>query len=126
AFFVLFVVWANFAALDEVTRGEGRIIPSSEVQIIQHQEGGIVDEILVQEGDEVKAGQPIMRLRDVGAASDLGANQQRYLGLKAKIQRLQAQAEGKDAPSFSDDVIKGAPDAVREELEAFRATRVSK
>lgn len=126
AFFVLFVTWANVAALDEVTRGQGRIIPSSEVQIIQHQEGGIVDEIAVHEGEEVKAGQVLMRLRDVGAASDLGANQQRYLGLKAKVQRLQAQVEGKDSPSFTDDVIKGAPNAVREELEAFRTTTASK
>ena len=126
AFFVIFVVWANLAALDEVTRGEGRIIPSSEVQIIQHQEGGIIDEIPIREGEEVKAGQVLMRLRDVGAMSDLGANQKRYLGLKAKIQRLQAQAEGKDAPAFSDDVMKGAPEAVREELEAFRATGTSR
>lgn len=126
AFFVVFIVWANLASLDEVTRGEGRIIPSSEVQVVQHQEGGIIDELLVRAGAEVKAGQVLMRLRDVGALSDLGANQQRYLGLKAKIQRLQAQAEGRDAPAFTDDVIKGAPEAVREELEAFRATRGSK
>ncbi|MBU0858534.1 MAG: HlyD family type I secretion periplasmic adaptor subunit [Alphaproteobacteria bacterium] len=125
-FFVVFVLWANWASLDEVTRGEGKIIPSSEIQIIQHQEGGIIDALLIREGEEVKAGQPLMRLRDVGAMSDLGANQQRYLGLKAKIQRLQAQAEGRDTPTFTDDVIKGAPEAVREELEAFRATRGSK
>lgn len=125
-FCVIFTVWANVATLDEITRGEGRIIPSSEVQIIQHQEGGIIDAIPVREGDEVKAGQVVMRLRDVGAASDLGANQKRYLGLKAKIQRLQAQAEGKDSPVFSDDVIKGAAEAVKEELEAFRATGTSK
>jgi adhesin transport system membrane fusion protein len=126
AFFVVFVVWANFASLDEVTRGQGKVIPSSEVQIIQHQEGGIVDEILVREGEEVKSGQALMRLRDVGAASDLGANRQRYLGLKAKVQRLQAQVNGQDTPQFTDDVIKGAPDAVREELEAFRANSSSK
>ena len=41
-FFVVFVVWANLAVLDEVTRGDGKVIPSSEVQMIQHQEGGIV------------------------------------------------------------------------------------
>ena len=125
-FCVIFVAWANFATLDEITRGEGRVIPSSEVQIIQHQEGGIVDEIPIREGEEVKAGQVIMRLRDVGAASDLGANQKRYLGLKAKVQRLQAQVEGKESPAFSDDVIKGAPEAVKEELEAFRTTDTSK
>lgn len=125
-FCVLFFVWASFASLDEITRGEGRIIPSSEVQVLQHQEGGIIDAIPVREGEEVKAGQVVMRLRDVGASADLGANQKKYLGLKAKMQRLQAQVEGKDTPAFSDDVIKGAPEAVREELEAFRTTGTSK
>lgn len=125
-FWAAFFIWASFATLDEITRGQGRIIPSTEVQIVQHQEGGIIDAIPVREGEEVKVGQVIMRLRDVGAASDLGANQKRYLGLKAKIQRLQAQAEGKDAPAFTDDVMKGVPEAVREELEAFRATGTSK
>jgi adhesin transport system membrane fusion protein len=120
-FFVVFVVWANFATLDEVTRGDGKVIPSSEVQMIQHQEGGIVDEFLVKEGDEVSAGQVIMKLSDVGATSDLGANQKRYLGLKAKSQRLQAEAEGLEKPVFTDDVTQGASESVQEELNTFKA-----
>src|SRR5690606_22027452 len=67
AFFFLFIVWANFATLDEVTRGQGRIIPSSEIQQLQSLEGGIVDEFMVKEGDEVKAGQLLLRLRDIQA-----------------------------------------------------------
>jgi adhesin transport system membrane fusion protein len=126
AFFVFFILWANFASLDEVTRGEGKVIPSSEVQIIQHQEGGIIDEILIREGEEVKIGQPLIRLRDVGSQSDLGSNMQRYLGLKAKAQRLQAQVDGLVAPNFSDDVVAGAPNAVREEKEAFNTSLGSK
>ena len=73
SFCVLFILWANLAKLDEVTRGEGRIIPSSEVQALQSLEAGIVEEFLVQEGDEVEAGQVVMRLSDIEASSDLGA-----------------------------------------------------
>jgi adhesin transport system membrane fusion protein len=120
-FFVVFLLWANFATLDQVTRGDGKVIPSTEIQIIQHQEGGIVREFLAKEGQEVKAGQVLMKLSDVGSSSDLGANQKRYLGLKAKAQRLQAQTEGKISPEFTDDVMRGVPESVTEELNAFRA-----
>lgn len=120
-FFVIFVVWANFAALDEVTRGDGKVIPSTEIQKLQSLEGGIVEEFLVREGDEVRAGQVLMRLRDVQAASDLGSNRARYLGLLAKTQRLKAEAEGLVTPNFSEEVMKEAPQSVQEELESFRA-----
>ncbi|MFN3826459.1 MAG: HlyD family type I secretion periplasmic adaptor subunit [Micavibrio sp.] len=123
AFFVIFIVWANVATLDEVTRGQGRVIPSSEIQKMQSLEGGIIEEFLVKEGDEVKAGQLLVRLRDVQASSDLGANQKRILGLQAKITRLQAEAEGKITPAFPDEVMKGVPDSVTEELNTFRANQ---
>ena len=125
AFFVFFILWANFATLDEVTRGQGKIIPSSEVQVIQNLEGGIVDEFLVKEGEEVQAGQIIMRLRDIDAASSYGANQSKYLGLLASVSRLKAEAEGLPTPDFPEEVIKGAPQNVTEELEAFKANRQS-
>lgn len=123
-FFVLFIVWANLATLDEVTRGEGKIIPSSEVQALQSIDPGIVEEFLVREGDQVTQGQVLMRLRDIEASSDLGANRARYLGLLAAITRLQAQAEGKDTVIFPDEVTKESPSSVTEELNAFRANQL--
>jgi membrane fusion protein, adhesin transport system len=123
AFFGLFILWASFATLDELTRGEGRVVPSSEVQKIQSLEGGIIDEFLVHEGDTVTKGQPLIRMRDIQATSDLGVNRKKYLGLKAKITRLKALAEGSgEAPQFDDEVMKGAPESVREEMDSFRAT----
>src|SRR5690606_18247300 len=89
AFFVIFVIWANLAPLDEVTRGDGKIIPSSEVQALQILEAGIVQEFLVREGDQVEKDQVLMRLSDIEASSNLGANEARYLGLLASITRLQ-------------------------------------
>jgi len=124
-FFVIFILWANMAALDEVTRGDGRVIPSTEIQKLQSLEGGIVEKFLVHEGDSVAAGQPLMQLRDVQASSDLGANQKRYLGLLAKVERLKAEADGLATPAFSDAVMKGAPESVKEELEAFKANAVN-
>ncbi|MGH1455987.1 MAG: HlyD family type I secretion periplasmic adaptor subunit [Alphaproteobacteria bacterium] len=123
-FFIIFVIWANLATLDEVTRGDGKIIPSTEVQALQSIDPGIVDEFLVKEGDSVEKGQVLVRLRDIEASSDLGANRARYLGLLASITRLQAQAEGLDEVKFPDEVVKDAANSVTEELNAFRANKL--
>lgn len=125
SFFVIFIVWANFATLDEVTRGDGKVIPSSEVQALQSLDAGVVEKILVREGDIVSAGQPLMQLDAIEAESDLGANRVRYLGLLASITRLQAEAEGKGSVEFPEEVMKGAPQSVTEELNAFRANQQS-
>lgn len=124
AVIIVFLVWASLAKLEQVTRGDGKVIPSSEIQLIQHQEGGTVDEIMVKEGEKVTIGQPLLRLRDVGAASDLGATQQKYGGLQAKIIRLQAEAEDKPVPEFPEDLVKAVPQSVQEELNSFRANKL--
>jgi len=122
--FVLVVV-ASFATLDEVTRGDGKIIPSLQVQALQSLEAGIVQEFLVKEGDAVEKGQTLVRLNAIEATSDLGANQSRYLGLLASITRLQAEAEGKGTVDFPEEVMKKAPQSVTEEINSFRANRNS-
>lgn len=65
-------VWAHFAVLDEVKRGAGRVIPSRQMQVVQSLEGGIIKKILVQEGDTVQEGQPVVQLDNTKFASDLG------------------------------------------------------
>lgn len=122
SFFIIIIAWACFAKLEEVTRGDGKVIPSSEIQKISSLEGGILDEILIKEGDEVQAGQILVRLRNVAASSDVQSNEARYLGMLATVTRLQAEAEGR-MPSFPDEVIKGAPRSVTEEMNAFRANQ---
>ncbi len=119
----IFIIWANWAKLDEITRGQGKVIPSSQVQVIQHQEGGTVQALMVREGDTVDAGQILMRLSDVGAQSELGTTQSRMTGLQAKITRLRAEAEGADTPEFSEEMMNNAPDAVKEELDTFIANK---
>ena len=124
-FWFLMALWASLAPLDEVTRGEGKIIPSSQVQALQSLEAGIVEEFLVREGDKVEKDQVLVRLNAIEATSDLGANQARFLGLLASITRLQAEAEGKGTVTFPENVMKGAPQSVTEEMNAFRANRQS-
>jgi len=125
SFFVIFIVWANVASLDEVTRGDGKVIPSSDIQALQTLDAGTVEETLVREGDVVEAGQVLMRLNAIEASSDLGANKARYLGLLASVTRLQAEAEGKGTVEFPKEVMQGAPQSVTEELNAFRANQQS-
>ena len=119
-FFVLFFFWASFAKLDEVTRGDGTVIPSTEVQKISSLEGGIVEEFFIKKGDEVQKGDILVRLSDIAASSDLGSNEARYLGLLATVTRLQAEVEGR-IPEFPQEVMEGAPQSVTEEMNAYRA-----
>jgi len=84
-FWVMIFVWSYFATLEEVTRGQGRVIASSKMQVIQNLEGGIVKEILVQTGDQVMQSQPLIKLDETQYKSDLAAMQQR-------LERLQAQS----------------------------------
>ncbi len=69
AFFVIGVIWARLAIVDEVTVAEGKVIPSSQVQIVQNLEGGIVSEILVKVGQVVQKDQAIMRIDDTRSAN---------------------------------------------------------
>ena len=84
-FWVIMFLWSYFATLEEVTRGQGRVIASSKIQVIQNLEGGIVKEILVQTGDEVLQSQPLIKLDETQFKSELASMQQR-------LERLQAQS----------------------------------
>lgn len=119
---VIFLLWANIARLEEVARGDGKVIPSSEVQVVQNLEGGIIDEFLVKEGDIVKEGQVVLKMRNIQAKADYAATNQKYMGLMASIIRLQAEADGKD-PTFPEEVIKSAPESVKAERDTFNANR---
>lgn len=121
AAFVL-IVWAAFAQLDEVTRGEGKVIPSRQVQILQSMDGGMVSEILVREGQSVKVGDLLLKVDPTRMVSSLRENQSQYLALLAKAARLKALADGtvfKPPP----EVVKDAPEIVAQELSLFESRR---
>jgi adhesin transport system membrane fusion protein len=104
--FALGVLWASVAQVDQMATGAGRIIPSSQVQVVQSLEPGIVAEILVQEGDRVEAGQNLIRIDDTGVASKLGELRQQHLALAAELDRLNAQASR--AETYSPPAVMGA------------------
>ena len=86
------LTWASFAEIDEITRGNGKVIPYGQNQIIQNLEGGIVEDILVQEGQVVKAGQVILKINNAKSTSNSTTNKMKVFELKLKALRLYAQA----------------------------------
>ena len=82
-----FIVWADYAVLDEVTRGDGRVVPSSQIQIVQHPEGGVVQEILAREGDIVDRNELLLRVESAITESDFREKRGRYLAQIAAIAR---------------------------------------
>lgn len=122
-FFVVFLLWADNASLEEVTRGDGRIIPSSQTQVVQHLEGGIVAAILVREGEIVDRGQALMRIENVVAESELAEKRQRYVSLLANAARLRAEADGEPATAFPPLVLAEAPEIAEAERRLFDRRR---
>lgn len=89
---VSLLVWANFAEIDERTRGVGRLIPSQQIQTIQNLEGGIVKEILVFEGESVEKDQTLVIIDNTGAGSSFAESKTVINELKARAVRFQAEA----------------------------------
>ena len=119
SFFIIMIAWAALAEIDEVTRGDGKAIPSSRLQKIQNLEGGIVAEVFVHEGEVVNAGAPLLRLDDTRFRSNAGESEADRLALEARIQRLTAQVEGKDTLTLSPTIMAKSPDIANGELELF-------
>ncbi|CAH0198999.1 Type I secretion system membrane fusion protein PrsE [Pseudomonas sp. Bi70] len=117
--FVLFcLLWANFAEVDEVTRGDGKAIPSSRVQKIQNLEGGIVSELFVHEGQVVEAGTPLLRLDDTRFASNVGETEADRLSLAMRVERLSAEVEGREL-AIPEDIAAKAPGLAQSEKALF-------
>lgn len=104
AFFALFLLWAWLTELDRTVRGVGRVIPSSQLQIVSNLEGGIVEQIMVRTGQQVKAGGVLMRLSPIQSGAELGSGQATAYALFAKIARLEAEIAGREP------VFPAAPD----------------
>ena len=121
AFLVAAVGWAYYAELEEVTRGDGRVIPSSKTQMIQNLEGGIIKSILVREGDRVSEGQILGQIDDTSAASNLGELRAKELGLSARVERLRFEASGTESGTlrFDEDFRKQAPRVFESEQALF-------
>jgi membrane fusion protein, adhesin transport system len=115
------LTWAHFAELDEVKRGNGRVVPSRQIQVLQSLEGGIVREILVHEGAIVKQGEILMKIDDTRFAAELGEVRERRAANAARVARLEAEVQGRNKPVFTDELGKIAPQAVETESNVFDA-----
>lgn len=119
--FVLAVLWAGLSEVDEITKGEGKVIPSKQLQVLQSLDGGVVSEILVQEGQVVEPGQTLVNIDTTRFDSSVKENRVQYLALLARAARLRALAEGV-AFVPPPEALAEAPKTVQEELRAYEAS----
>ncbi|RTE66263.1 HlyD family efflux transporter periplasmic adaptor subunit [Amphritea opalescens] len=122
---IIFIVWAAFAKIDEVTRGDGRIIPSSRLQLIQSLEGGIIDKLLVHEGEMVEAGQPLIELDKTRFFSAYREGESQSSSLRASIARLEAEVQNHSQVTFPEDQLIDSKD-IAVETSFFEARREKK
>ncbi|MCW0437067.1 HlyD family efflux transporter periplasmic adaptor subunit [Xanthomonas sacchari] len=118
----IFLAWAAWAELDEVTRGDGRVVPYSRMQKIQSLEGGILDRLLVQEGELVKPGQPLVRLERTHFLTNYQESVNQEQVLHAAIARLEAEVLGKDRIAFPEQVASNQA-LQRSERDLFESRR---
>lgn len=112
---LFFIIWASWAEIDEVTRGEGKVVPSSRLQKIQSLEGGILDKLLVKEGDVVEPGQTLLLLDKTRFYSAYMELKSQADGLRAAIARLEAEVLDKTKIRFPNSIDPKGPLALSEQ-----------
>lgn len=117
---VLFLIWANLSKVEEITRGEGQVVPSQEIQVVQSLEGGILGELLVAEGDRVKKDQILVRISDVQFASEERGVEAKFASLQMRKARLEAEARGTQF-SLPADLTAKAPDIAKNEVALYQS-----
>ena len=119
---LVLLIWAALAQVDEVTRGEGKVVPTSQVQVLQSVDGGVVEDIMVREGQMVEPGQTLMRVDPTRFESNLGESRANQVAMRAKALRLQALTSGTpfNPPS---DLEALAPDVVAHERRLYESRR---
>ena len=120
---ILSLAWAAFFQLDEITRGQGKVIPSSREQVIQSLDSGVLSEMFVREGSVVEKDQVLLRIDDARSGAVYREAQEKYLSLSALAARLKAEAYG-TALVFP-SVLNAYPDLMQQELQAFNARKRS-
>ncbi|UTH75982.1 HlyD family type I secretion periplasmic adaptor subunit [Chromobacterium sp. IIBBL 290-4] len=122
-FFIVAFAWAAFSKVDEVSRGEGKVIPSGQNQHLQSLDGGVVSKILIKEGQIVEKGQLLLNVDNTRFVSSLQENQAQYLALQAKTARLKALASGTPF-ELPPKVAQMAPDIAKQEMELYNSKQM--
>jgi membrane fusion protein, adhesin transport system len=122
--FAAFVTWAALTSLDEITVGQGRVIPAKKIQVVQNLEGGIVEAIAIEEGAIVEKGALLVRINATGFDSNLKETGEKVLGLELRRSRLLAEIHGGE-PEFGVKNSAARPDLIASEHAQLVAKRLS-
>jgi adhesin transport system membrane fusion protein len=120
-FFICAFWWADKTELDEVTRGDGKVVPSSKIQVIQNLEGGILAEVLVTEGQLVEQGDVLLKIDDTRFSSSFLETKLKFWELQARVARLEAEAAGEQELVLPEDLVKQNPMLAASEQSLFKA-----
>lgn len=118
-FMSVFLVWAYFAQIDESVKGVGKVIPSGQTRLLQHLEGGIITDILVAEGDVVKQGQVLFKIKNQYFISEKKENIIKLTAYQAKLKRITALLQDEKEINFDEQMLESIPLIVKNELEIF-------
>lgn len=119
---VFFFLWAALSPIDEIVRGDGKVIPGGENQMIQHLEGGILRDIMVQEGQRVKIDDVLLRVDNLKSSSTYDSSQYKAAELRAKIIRLHAESTGQPFSPTEED-LKNIPMQIAQERSLYNSNQ---
>jgi len=117
------IIWAGLAEIEQTTSGQGKIIPSSQVQVVESLDSGIVAEIFVREGDSVKAQQPLLRVDDTGLSARLGEFRQNQIALRVELARLRAEADNQESFVAPNSVVRELRSTYQDQIRIFRVNK---
>lgn len=121
-FFLTFLIWTSLSEIDEVTRGNGKVIPSRQIQVVQNMEGGILSKLLVHVGDVVEKDQLLLEIDKTRFSAPYEESRVNYLALKAQIARLEAEARD-TAFTVPEEVTREKPEIGRREQQLFTSKK---
>lgn len=135
AIVIIAILWASLSKIDQVTRAQGQVIASTRTQVIQSNDGGVIEEMLVKEGDQVKKGEILVRLDKTKVEAAFLETRSKMVALKAAKARLDAEILG-GTPKFPKDInnypqfrenqlmlLKKRRTAIEEDIEALNRMR---
>lgn len=112
--------WMAHSKVEEITRAQGSVVPSKEIQVVQSLEGGVLEALNVKEGQQVKKGDILLRISDIQFASQERGTEARTLSLQAKKARLEAEARGKEFV-LPPEVLEKAPQIAENEKSLYES-----
>ena len=117
----LFLVWSYFASVDEIVRGPGKVVPTTQTQVIQSLEGGILSDLLVREGDVIEKGDIVAQLSETQFKGAFGELEHQYTALQIRLARLESELKRDRIFSVSEKLKSLAPDVITSEEQLFQA-----